>query len=250
MAASHEDTVISFSPKEMSQDDETEILRPGRAIQYRGVLLDIDGTLVDSNDAHAHAWVEALVECRHRTRFAQVRPLIGMGGDKLLPKVAGIDGDSPEGKEVSKLRSKIFLQKYAPELQPCAGAAALLKAWQNAGIHLIVASSAKKDELQVLLRICGGEALIDSAVSADDADRSKPSPDILTAALKRIRLPANEVVMLGDTPYDIEAANRAGLRTIALRCGGWRDVDLAGAIEIFDAPRDLLQSFICSQPVE
>lgn len=247
---SSEDTVIAISLKQLDEDDETEIIRPGRAIVYRGVLLDIDGTLVDSNDAHAHAWVEALKESGHNVAFAEVRPLIGMGGDKLLPKLTGIDSESQPGKKISTRRSEIFLKKYAPNLQPCLGAAGLLNAWRNAGIRLVIASSAKKDELQTLLKICGDETLIHSAVSADDAERSKPSPDIVAAALERIELSAEDVVMVGDTPYDVEAASRAGVRAIALRCGGWQGADLAGAVAIFDTPRDLLQSFICSQPAE
>ena len=103
---------------------------------------------------------------------------------------------------------------------------------------MAAASSAKKDELGPLLKVCGADRVIHAATSSDDAEESKPDPDILHAALKQIGLPAAAVVMLGDTPYDVEAARRAGVRVIALRCGGWSDSDLA-ADAIYDDPADL-----------
>ena len=92
-----------------------------------------------------------------------------------------------------------------------------------------MASSATKDELEGLLRVCGADQFIEKKTSSDDADRSKPDPDILKVALGEIALPSTQVVMLGDTPYDVQAASHAGIRMIALRCGGWGDDDLAGS---------------------
>lgn len=205
----------------------------------RGVLLDIDGTLVDSNDAHAHAWVKALAENGHVVPFEEVRPLIGMGGDKLLPKVCGIAADSTEGKRISDRRGAIFLKEYLPHLHPCRGSEELLRRLTERGIRLVVASSSKKKELDPLLKICGADRYVESATSSDDAEASKPDPDILHAALRDLGLPTDEVIMLGDTPYDVEAARRAGVRVIALRCGGWRrDGDLK-ADAVYDDPADL-----------
>lgn len=204
----------------------------------RGILLDIDGTLVESNDAHAHAWVKALAESGHEVSFEAARPLIGMGGDKLLPKVSGLHSESPDGKRVSARRKEIFLSEYLPHLRPCPGARQLLDSLAARGYRLAVASSAKKDELNPLLKICGADRVVETATSSDDADESKPDPDILHAALKQIGMPAAAVVMLGDTPYDVEAARRAGVKMIALRCGGWGDQDLA-ADAIYDDPADL-----------
>jgi HAD superfamily hydrolase (TIGR01509 family) len=204
----------------------------------RGVLLDIDGTLVESNDAHAHAWVKALAESGRTVPFEVVRPLIGMGGDKLLPKVCGLDAESPEGKRVSDRRQQIFLKEYLPHLRPCRGARELLDLLAARGYKMVAASSAKKDELDPLLKVCGADRVIEAATSSDDAEESKPDPDILHAALKQIGLPTSAVAMLGDTPYDVEAARRAGVKVIALRCGGWGDVDLA-ADAVYDDPADL-----------
>lgn len=209
----------------------------------RGVILDVDGTLVDSNDAHARAWVEALAENGVHVALEEVRRRIGMGGDKLLPTVAGLNEDSPQGKRVSKRRGEIFKQKYLPTLRPCPGANDLLRHMHARGLRLVVASSAKAGELKPLLKVCGADAVVEDQTSSDDADRSKPDPDIVQAALHNLRLPPAEVVMLGDTPYDVEAATRAGVGIIALRCGGWADSELAGARAVYQNPADLLARY-------
>lgn len=206
----------------------------------RGVLLDVDGTLVDSNDAHARAWMDALSQHGIDVVFAKVRRCIGMGSDKLLPEVIGTDAKSPEGKRIRTSREEIFQQGYLSTLRPFPGARELLLRMKQAGLRLVVASSATEKELAGLLRICGADELIDAKTSSDDADRSKPDPDIINAALERIELPARQVILLGDTPYDVTSANRAGVLVVALRCGGWSDADLAGAVAIYHDPADLL----------
>ncbi len=206
----------------------------------KGILLDVDGTLVDSNDAHAHAWVRALAENGIPISFEKVRSLIGKGGDKLLPEVSGIEADSPRGKAISKQRAEIFQKDFLPYLRPFPGAKELLK---REGLKLGVASSAKQDELKGLLRICGADRLVEASTSSDDADNSKPDPDIIHAALERIALPAQEAILLGDTPYDVQAGKRGGVAVVALRCGGWDDRNLAGAVAIYDSPADLLARF-------
>jgi HAD superfamily hydrolase (TIGR01509 family) len=209
----------------------------------RGVLLDVDGTLVDSNDSHALAWVRALREAGTEVPFSRIRYLIGMGGDKLLPRAAGISPESAEGQRISKRRSEIFKNDYLPALKAFPGATALLKHMRDNGFRMVAASSAEKEELMALLRICRADGLIEARISSDDADESKPSPDIVHAALANIRLAPDEAIMLGDTPYDIEAATAARVKTIAFRCGGWEDKDLAGAAAIYNDPCDLLGQF-------
>jgi HAD superfamily hydrolase (TIGR01509 family) len=209
---------------------------------YRGVILDVDGTLVDSNDAHAHAWVQAFAEHGVVVSFEAVRPLIGMGGDKLIPKVAGISEDSPEGQKISKRRQEIF-KNFQPALRPFPGVRELLRRMRADGLRLAVASSAREDELGPLLRLCGADELVEHWTSTDDAGRSKPDPDVVVVALKKLRLPADEAVMLGDTPYDVEAAGQLGVAVIAFRCGGWHDRDLAGALAVYDGPAELLAHY-------
>jgi HAD superfamily hydrolase (TIGR01549 family) len=207
----------------------------------RGVILDVDGTLVDSNDAHAHAWVEALAEQGINVEFEKVRSLIGMGGDKLLPEVSGISEETEQGKLVSERRSEIFKEKYLPHLKAFPKTRELLERMRDEGLKLVVASSAKKDELKALLKIARADDLIEDKTSSDDAENSKPDPDIVKAALEAIGLSPDAVVMIGDTPYDIESASKAHVRVIAVRSGGWSDEDLKGAIAIYDDPADLLE---------
>ena len=213
--------------------------------RIRGVILDIDGTLVDSNDAHARAWVAALAEHGLDVPYEQVRPLIGMGGDKLLPAVGGPSADSSQGKRVSARRAEIFKERYLPEVKPFAGARDLLARMRDRGLKLAVASSAKREELGPLLEAAGAQDLIEEQkkTSSSDADSSKPDPDIVHAALDRLGLPPEQVIMIGDTPFDVEAARRAGIGTIALRCGGWHDHDLGGALEVYRDPADLLAHY-------
>jgi HAD superfamily hydrolase (TIGR01509 family) len=204
------------------------------------VLFDVDGTLVDSNDAHAHAWVAAFAESGIAVAFDAVRRCIGMGGDKLMPEVAGLDPESVTGKAVSHRRGEIFKARHLPHLKPFRDADRLVAAVKARGLTAVAASSAKKGELRPLLQVAGVEGLMDSATSSDDAEESKPDPDIVQAALTQTGAAAGAAVMIGDTPYDIEAATRAGVAAIAFRCGGWGDADLAGARAIYDGPWDLL----------
>ena len=211
--------------------------------RVRGVILDIDGTLINSNDAHTRAWVDALAEVDVVVEFAAVRRLIGMGGDKLLPALAGFEEHSALGETVSRRRAEIFKERHLPQLHAFPKARELLLRMKSAGIQLAVASSAKREELSDFLKLARIDDLIEDATSASDARHSKPDPDIIAAALVKLALGAPHVLMVGDTPYDIEAAAKVGIRTIAVRSGGRSDHDLAGAIAIYDNPADLLAHF-------
>jgi HAD superfamily hydrolase (TIGR01509 family) len=209
----------------------------------QGVIFDIDGTLVDSNDAHAQSWVDTFAEAGYDVPFEAVRPLIGMGADKLLPKAIGIEHDSEEGKKLTKRRSEIFREKYLPHLRPLKGSRALVLRVRADGLKPIVATSAKDEELNGLLRAAEVADLMEEKATASDADRSKPDPDIIHAAIEESGVSPRNLVMIGDTPYDIEAATKAKVRTIAFRSGGWTDQALKGAVEIYDGPADLLAHY-------
>jgi HAD superfamily hydrolase (TIGR01509 family) len=209
----------------------------------RGALLDVDGTLIDSNAAHARAWSEALREAGVWVSVDRLRWLIGMGGDKILPQVASIDADSALGRRLGARRQQLFQQRHLPHCEPQPGARALLRRLSGDGLRCIVASSAQAEELTPLLHRAGVADLIDAAATSGDAEESKPDPDIVQAALRRGGIAAHQAVMLGDTPYDVEAALRAGVPIIALRCGGWDAASLAGAVAVYDDPADLLRNF-------
>lgn len=211
---------------------------------FKGVLLDIDGTLLASNDAHARAWEEAFREFGHDIPAARIQPLVGMGGDKLLDTlIPGVSDTEPPGKEMTERRKAIFLHTYAPHLHPTPGARALVQRLKADGLTITIATSAKSDELETLLRAAGVQDLIEHRTTSDDTEESKPAPDIVTAALKKSGLPPDASLMIGDTPYDVESATRAGVGIIALRCGGHTDDELRGALAIYDDPADLLAHY-------
>src|SRR5262245_40006131 len=154
----------------------------------RGVILDVDGTLLDSNDAHAEAWSDALAEAGYYIDASRVRPLIGKGGDKVVPELIGLSEDSPTGRRISKRRGEIFRKKFLPRLQPFKGARALVERLQRDGQRIVVATSASKHDLDALLERAGVRSLIDGHTSKDDVDRSKPDPDVVHAALGELAL--------------------------------------------------------------
>jgi HAD superfamily hydrolase (TIGR01509 family) len=212
-------------------------------LSLKGVIFDIDGTLVDSNDAHAQSWVDTFAEAGYEMPFEVVRPLIGMGADKLLPKTIGILHDSEQGKKLIKRRSEIFRERFLPRLQPLHGARALVLRVREDGLKAIVATSAKDEELKGLLKAAKVEDLMEEKATASDAKKSKPDPDIVEAAIEESGISPENAVMIGDTPYDVEASTRAGVRIIAFRSGGWDDASLKGATEIYDGPSDLLARY-------
>lgn len=214
--------------------------------QYKGVIFDVDGTLVDSNDAHAGAWAEALNEHGHDVSFEQVRKLIGMGSDHLLPETTTIEKESDQVLAIAQRRGQIFKEQYLPTIKPLPGAHDLVQRLHAEGVQLVVASSATKEEVGALLKIAQVASFLSEQTSADDAKQSKPDPDIVLAALQRLGVSPEDAVMIGDTPYDIQSAHKAGVHVIALRCGGWQDEELAGALAIYDDPADLLAHYAAS----
>ncbi len=206
----------------------------------QAILFDMDGTLVNSNDLHASAWSEALNCFGHEISAETVRPLIGKGGDKLLPELTGIEAESSDGKKISEARSKIFIEHYAPRIKAFPKARELLNQLQAQGKHIIIATSASKEELEAILKASGLEGIFPDMTSADDADASKPDPDIIQAALKKVGVAADQALMIGDTPYDVEASILAHTPIIAFRCGGWFDEDFEGALAVYDGPEEML----------
>ncbi|HEX9108466.1 MAG TPA: HAD family hydrolase [Longimicrobiales bacterium] len=209
----------------------------------KAAILDVDGTLIDSNEAHAQAWVDVGRELGYPVQYVVVRTLVGMGGDKVMPRVTGLDNDSAEAERVRKRRGEIFRERYLPRLQPFPRTRELLERMRAQGLVLAVARSASEKDLQALLRQAGVDDLVQARTSSSDVDESKPAPDAVQAALASAGCAPGEAIMIGDTPYDVQAAQRAGVPVIALRCGGWGDRDLEGALAVFADPADLLAHY-------
>ena len=211
-----------------------------RSLPFKTLLFDVDGTLIDSNRAHAESWTQALRERGVTVEVDHVRRMIGMGGDKILPAVAHVSEESDAGRDIADRKKQIF-SGMLPGLRATHGARPLLEYLSERHIDLIVATSGDDREIESILQQAGVDDLIPSRTTKDDAPASKPDPDIVHAALARSWARPEQVLLIGDTPYDVEAADRAGIAAIALRCGGYLpDSSLSGALEIFDDPQALL----------
>lgn len=205
----------------------------------KAVLFDVDGTLVESNEAHAKSWEQAFKQSGLNIPYRVIKPCIGMGGDHLLPRLAGIQSESEQGKALSKLRGEIFRREYLPHLKALPGADKLLKRFGDLGYEIVIATSASKEDGDAILKKFGFNQLVDNVTNSSDADRSKPDPDLIKAALKKAGVNASEAVMIGDTPYDVEASVRAGVKAIAFTSGGWKAEELSGAERVFSGPEEL-----------
>ena len=209
----------------------------------RAAIFDVDGTLIDSVDLHARAWQQALAAFGHHIPFPDVRHQIGKGGDQLLPVFLSDAELKGYGARIEELRQQIYKREYLHRVQPFPKVRDLFLRLRRDGIRTVLASSAKDDEVNFYKEACGISDLVEARTSKDDVERSKPDPDIFAAALDRIGdLDSLEVIAIGDTPYDAEAAGKLGIATIGVLCGGFSEHELlgAGCAEIYRDPADLL----------
>lgn len=212
----------------------------------KAVLFDVDGTLIDSNDLHAVAWREAFLHFGVDIPLDVVRGQIGKGGDNLIPALLPPALVAEKQQEIEDFRSELFKREYLPRAVPFPGVRALFERLVADGRKIVLASSAKSDEIDFHLGLIGAADLVTATTSASDVEHSKPDPDIFAAALAKVRpLGPDELVVVGDSPFDVLAASKIGLRTIALRSGGFDDDVLqdAGAAELFDGIEDLLRNY-------
>ena len=210
------------------------------------VIFDVDGTLLDSVDLHAQAWVDALCHFGVQVGFDEVRRQIGKGGDQLLPVFLSPEDMERRGEEIQEFRAEHFSFAYLPRVRPFPAVRELLQRVRADGSRVALATSAKGEELRAYERIADIEDLLDATTSKADAEKSKPHPDIFVAALERLGdVPRDEVVVVGDTPYDAEAAGRAGVRPIGVLSGGFPEDWLrrAGCVAIYRDAADLLARY-------
>ena len=208
--------------------------------RIRAVLFDIDGTLVDSNDLHADAWVEAFKRFGHEVAFDDVRRQIGKGGDNLIPDTLP-DVSPDEQEKLEQFRSELFKDAYLERARPFPGVCELFRKLDADGVRIVFASSAKENEVAHHKAAIGCGELVASETSADEVEHSKPEPDIFAAALKAAGVGKDAALIVGDTPYDVEAGRKLGVPVIAVRAGGFSDASLreAGAAAIYDSVEEM-----------
>ncbi len=207
----------------------------------RGVLFDVDGTLVDTTYWHAVCWGEALAAHGLPVAMATVHRAIGAGTSELLDEVLGADRDRSRDDELSAAHTERW-RSHWDELRTLPGARELLAACHERGLTVVLASSASGEELEMLQGVIDTPELIDAATSSADAEAAKPHPDILHAALQKVGLAPGDAVFVGDAVWDGHASRKAGLPFIGLACGGTSAAELreAGAVEVWRDPAELL----------
>jgi HAD superfamily hydrolase (TIGR01509 family) len=208
------------------------------------VLCDIDGTLVQSNWHHAAAWRDAFAVADIPLEVEEVRRQIGKGGDQLIPVFVPWWKRKIIEDPLKAYRKYIFHADYFHKIEPIPKVRDLLLRMKQSGIRISIASSADPDDLDTYKKIARIEDLVEKSSTAGDAKKSKPHPDIFEATLRKLGLPPNKVLALGDTPWDAEAAGNADIRTVGVTTGGWSRHDLlaAGCIEVYTDAADLLEN--------
>ena len=215
----------------------------------KAIIFDIDGTLVDSVDFHARAWQETFSKFGREVEFERVRHQIGKGGDQLMPVFFSASELERFGEELEKYRGELYKREYISQVRAFPQVRELFERIKAGGLRIALASSAKKDELKTYKEIARITDLVEEETSADDADKSIPHPDIFKAALDALGdVQAGEAIVIGDTPYDAEAAGKIKLRTIGVLCGGFPEAELraAGCTDIYRDPADLLARYDAS----
>ncbi|HYC61801.1 MAG TPA: HAD family hydrolase [Thermoanaerobaculia bacterium] len=203
-------------------------------MKLKAVLLDIDGTLVDSNDKHADCWVEAFAHFDKQVPWHTVREQIGKGSDLLVPDTLNAREMQTFGEKLKKYRGELWKEKYMDSVQPFPGAVDAMRKLHARGIKVALASSSNPDEVEYYVELLGAGDLLEGTTSKEDAEFSKPSPEIFQAALERVKSDPARSLAVGDTPYDILAAHRTPVPIAAVLCGGFPRESLTKAEFLFD----------------
>lgn len=209
------------------------------------VIFDLDGTVVDSNDLHVEAWDEAFRHYGKQFPRHELRRHIGKGGDKYLPEFLTPSEMRDIGEELEAFRGDLFKRKYLDRVQPFPRVRELFERVREDGKRIALASSGNETDVAHYVKVAELGGLIEARTSKSDVAQSKPSPDVFTGALNHLHLHPQDAIVIGDTPYDVQAAKKIGLPTIGLLCGGFPEDELraSGAVAIYRDPADLLESY-------
>lgn len=211
----------------------------------RAVIFDVDGTLVDSNDLHVACWQRAFREFGKEVPFAAIRRQVGKGGDQMLPVFFSPDELKRFGKELTEYRTELYKREYLPKVKPWPRVRQLMERIHADGRKIALASSSKKDELERLIKLIACEDILDAITTGDDAEHTKPAPDIFAVALRKLGTSAEDAIAVGDTPYDAQAARKLDLAIVGVLCGGFPEQELrdSGCSAIYKDPADLLEQY-------
>jgi HAD superfamily hydrolase (TIGR01509 family) len=203
-------------------------------------IIDVDGTLVDTNYHHAIAWYRAFRDCGVVLALWRIHRHIGMGGDQIVPALTGADYERERGEEVRAAEKRHYMS-LIDEVEPMQRARDLLQELRRRGHSVVLASSAKADEVEHYLDLLDARELADGWTTSADVRATKPEPDLVIAALEKVRAPASEAVMIGDSPWDAKAAQRAGVGTLGVMTGGFCEDELldAGAMKVYESVAEL-----------
>ena len=198
----------------------------------RAALLDVDGTLIDSNYHHALAWYRAFRQHGIVLPVWRLHRHVGMGGDQFVPALVGQDVDEEKGDDIRAARGEAYAQLIG-EVEPLEGARDLIVDLKERGFTTLLASSSPQDELDRYLDLLDARELADGWTTDDDVEATKPEPDLVRAALEKAG--ADDAVMIGDTPWDVEAARKAGVETVTVITGGFsaQELEEAGAVAVY-----------------
>jgi phosphoglycolate phosphatase-like HAD superfamily hydrolase len=212
----------------------------------RNVIFDLDGTLIDSVEAHAQAWSRAFAAFGKHVPVEDVRQQIGKGGDQLMPVFLTPEEESAFGEALEAHRGRVFRQEYLPRVRPFPMVVPLFERLVQDGKRVALGSSSAKEDLDHFIGLLGIRRFLDASTNADDVEASKPEPDVFLEALRRLGRPRkDDVIVVGDAPWDAIAADRAGLRTIGLLGGGFSEEQLrtAGCVEVYQDVADLFADY-------
>lgn len=211
----------------------------------KAIIFDMDGTLIDTVDLHAESWRQALAKFGKDVTFEAVREQIGKGGDQLMPVFLSKEEIERVGEDLESYRKDLFFREFFPKAKAFPCCRELVERIRDDGKQVALATSAAGDELAKYKKLAGIDDLLDEEATSDDSEKSKPHPDIFQAVLGKLKLTASECLVIGDTPYDSEAAMKAGIATVGVLSGGFPISSLksAGCVRIYGDIQEIFENY-------